>query len=100
MIQILALYLDLFFSFFTFWRACLSQNTFIVKIIKLMNTMYMLALNFQLSFHQQFSSGRNQDLKRKRGWGWVGRFGLRIGLVQIVVSAELYGVEVKIVVTL
>ena len=62
--------------------------------------MYMLALNFQLSFHQRFSSGRNQDLKRKRGRGWVGRVGLRIGLVQIVVSAELYGVEVKIVVTL
>ena len=47
----------------------------------------MLALNFQLSFQYQFSSGWYQDLKRKRGQGWVGWVGLRIGLVQIVVSA-------------
>ena len=60
----------------------------------------MLALNFQLSFHYQFSSGWYPDLKRKRGRGWVGWVRLRIGIDQIEVSAERCGVEVKVVVRL
>ena len=62
--------------------------------------MYMLALNFQLSFHYKFSSGWYPDLKRKRGRGWVSWVRLRIGIDQIEVSAEQCGVEVKVVVRL
>ena len=60
----------------------------------------MLALNFQLSFHYQIPSGWYPDLKRKRGRVWVSWVGLRIGIDQFRVSAERYGVEVKVVVRL
>ena len=61
--------------------------------------MYMLALNFQLSFHCQifFRLVSGSEKEERPGVGGLGWFE---DWVSPVVSAELYGVEVKIVVTL
>ena len=73
------------------------KNTFIAKIIKLMDTIYILVSNFQRSSSIfKLLTGSEKEEGPEVG-GWVG---LRIRCVQSLISTKLFGVKVRIGVTI